>query len=428
MTRRILLAITASVLLVIVAFLVPLWVFIGDFAVDRGQREAVLKLQPLISSLSGATAEESPELVEGFIAQTGLATTVYYPDGTVVGSDIPRDRAVDLALEGGAFFTPRDDGRDLLAPLFGVPGTAGQIVVVRMHVPEAQLTDRVVASRLVLLGLGVVLLALAVLVGLLLARSFLRPIRQLTDTAEAMAAGDLAPQPAPDSPPEIRNVGIQLNRLATRVTELLRGEREQVADLAHRLRTPVTALKLDADQVREAADRERLTDDVDRLERMVDEVIREARRPVREGARAVCDAAAVVRDRATFWGVLAEDQGRAVRLDVPSEPVLVRLDAADLGDALDALLGNVFAHTPEGTGYEVRVRARAGAGARLTVADDGPGLPDADVLARGASGAGSTGLGLDIARRTAESSGGALLLETGPGGGTTVTLDLGPPV
>lgn len=428
MTRRILLAITASVLLVIVAFLVPLWVFIGDFAVDRGQREAVLKLQPLISSLSSATTDESPALVDGFIAQTGFETTVYYPDGTVVGVDVPRDRAVDLALEGGAFFTPRGNGRDLLAPLFGVPGTAGQVAVVRMHVPETQLTERVVASRLVLLLLGVVLLALALLVGLLLARSFLRPIRQLTDMAEAMASGDLTAREAPPSPPEIRNVGIQLNRLATRVTELLRGEREQVADLAHRLRTPVTALKLDADQVSVETERDRLTDDVTRLERMVDEVIREARRPVREGARAACDAAAVVRDRATFWGVLAEDQGRPVVVDVPPAPVLVRLDAADLGDALDALLGNVFAHTPEGTGYRVRVVADAGGGAEVTVADEGPGLPGEAVLARGASGAGSTGLGLDIARRTAESSGGSLRLGAAAGGGTSVTLELGPPV
>ena len=154
-------------------------------------------------------------------------------------------------------------------------------------------------------------------------------------------------------------------------------------------------------------------------------MIAEARRPVREGLGAACDASAVVADRVAFWSVLAEEEGRAVDLALPGRPLPVRVAAADLGAALDALLGNVFAHTPEGTGLRVAVRPRDGGGAEVDVADSGPGLPESAVE-RGRSGGGSSGLGLDIARRTAENSGGGLRLASSPSG-ATITLELGPP-
>ena len=77
------------------------------------------------------------------------------------------------------------------------------------------------------------------------------------------------------------------------------------------------------------------------------------------------------------------------------------VSADELEAALDALLGNVFAHTPEGTAFRVEVRTLSDGGISLAVEDAGPGLSP-DFVERGVSGAGGTGLGLDIARRTAE--------------------------
>ena len=107
----------------------------------------------------------------------------------------------------------------------------------------------------------------------------------------------------------------------------------------------------------------------------------------------------------TGW---AEDQARRVTLDVPAGPVWVRSADEDLAAALDALLENVVAHTPEGTAFTVRL-APAEEGVHLDVLDDGPGIP-ATALQRGRSDRGSTGLGLDIARAAAEASGGSLEL------------------
>jgi hypothetical protein len=87
----------------------------------------------------------------------------------------------------------------------------------------------------------------------------------------------------------------------------------------------------------------------------------------------------------------------------------------------------VFSHTPDGTAFSVRVSHRAGGGAWMVVSDGGPGFADPDVSRRGRSGAGSTGLGLDIARRMAEASGGTLTVGRSASGGGAVTAGFGPP-
>jgi signal transduction histidine kinase len=111
--------------------------------------------------------------------------------------------------------------------------------------------------------------------------------------------------------------------------------------------------------------------------------------------------------------------------ELAAGPLPVGVAAPELAACLDALLGNVFAHTPQGTSFTVRLRPRAEGGAVLSVADTGPGFADADLVRRGASGGQSTGLGLDIARQAAEASGGSLSIKPGPGG--HVVVELGPP-
>jgi signal transduction histidine kinase len=125
--------------------------------------------------------------------------------------------------------------------------------------------------------------------------------------------------------------------------------------------------------------------------------------------------------------VLAADQGRDLRVDVPDRPVEVSTSAEELGAALDVLVDNVFGHTPPGTAFSLQVDPggeRGGGVARVVVEDDGPGLATADMAERGRSGAGSTGLGLDVARRTAERAGGRLTLGSGTRGGARIVLEL----
>ncbi len=420
MRRRILLTLLASTSIVLVAFLVPLMVLIGSFAVDRAQREVVLQIQPLVSRIPVVEPDSLDELVDAFAEETGHPATVYLADDTVVGEPRELDPSVRLAREKGAFFTEADGGRDLLVPVYTDTGEA----VLRVFVTDEELTGAVREARLTLLALGLGLLAVSVGLGLLLARTFLRPITELGATAERLAGGDLTARVAPSDIKEIGTAGTALNRLAGRVVELLGLEREEVADLAHRLRTPVAALRLDADSLPEADSTDRLRADVDRLDRMVDEVIREARRPLRENIPTSADLCTVARERSSFWAVLAEDQQRTLTVDIPPEPLLVVAEGRDLGDALDALIGNVFSHTDEGVPFRVAVGLGADGRAWLEVSDEGPGFASTAVLERGLSVSGSTGLGLDIARRLAERSGGSIEIGPSASGGARVRLHL----
>lgn len=426
MRRQLLITVAASTLVVLAAFVVPLAWLIRSATVDRATNQATLGVQPLAAVVGVADPATISLAVEQVRSAIHEPVTVFMGNGTVLGDPSPRTDSVRLAALGRAFSADLPGGsREVLIPVIGRPeGSA----VVRIEIPASRLTRGVTRTWLELGALAVGLLALALVVADRVARHFLRPLGSLTETASRLGAGDLTARVSPGGPPEVAEAGRAVNRLATRIEDLLRAERETVADLSHRLRTPVTALRLDAEDLYDPQERERLTLDVATLSRAVDQLITEARRPVREGVTAACDAVSVVATRAAFWKVLADDTDRRMLVETAPQPAWVRLAAPDLGDTVDALLGNVFAHTPDGTGVTVRLTERTGGGAVLVVEDEGPGLPGEGLVRRGESAAGSSGLGLDIARRSAEVSGGSLSLGPGSGHqGLRVTVELGPP-
>jgi signal transduction histidine kinase len=424
MRTRIILLVAATTSLVLVAFLVPLALLLRSTAADRAVSSAIVEIQvlaPLVSTVDSKTLELA-------VTRTNTVNshqlTVFLPDGRTVGAAAPRSAAVTLAATGRSLTAQAPGGREVVVAVAGLSeGTA----VIRTFVSDAEMRRGVARSWLVLGLLGVGLLLVSVLVAHNLARNLTRPLTAVAGVSHRIARGDLAARAESTGPPEVRQVSAGLNLLAGRIDELLASEREMVADLSHRLRTPLTALRIDAESLRGPDDRSRITADLDAVERMVDAVIREARRPVRHDVVAACTAGDVVAERVAFWSALAADEQRPVTVDLATQPLPVRVGRDDLAACLDALLGNVFAHTPEGAGMRVRLSHRVGGGAVLVVSDDGPGLPDPLALRRGHSGNGSTGLGLDIVRRVAAGSGGSLAFGQAPGGGATITVEFGAP-
>ena len=131
--------------------------------------------------------------------------------------------------------------------------------------------------------LGLVLIGIAVAVADRLARSIVGPVEELSAIAYDLGDGNLDARVTPAGPREIREVGAEFNRLAEQVEQLLQAERETAADLSHQLRTPLFALRLDAESLPAGPERTRVLDDIDELARHVDFVIREARREVQIG-------------------------------------------------------------------------------------------------------------------------------------------------
>jgi signal transduction histidine kinase len=314
-------------------------------------------------------------------------------------------------------------GREVLVAVSGRPEG---VTVVRAFVPDSELTDGVGRSWLTLCLLGLGLLAVCAIVADRLARSLTRPLDDVAATAEQLATATLDARAELTGPPEVRQVAASLNRLARSIHALLSHERESAADLSHRLRTPLTALRVDADTLADPGERARMIHGLDTLERAVDDIIRLARRPPVATTGQVCDATVIVRDRAAFWSALADEEQRPFTVAVPAGPLIVGLDADSLAACVDALLVNVFNHTPDGCALGLELVASiASGGARLSVTDRGPGGVDPDLVHRGSSGGHSTGLGLDIVRRTAVASGGGMTVSS-DAGGTKVVLDLGP--
>lgn len=401
--------VAATTSVVLLAFLLPLAVLVSRTASSNAVSEATALSQGVVSAVASGAAEA--ELATGIdqLERSGLQVTVGEPTNATM-----RRTTVSRTSQGDA--------------LLRQPVVAdGRVVVIETLVPRDRLREGVVRAWVVLGLLGLVLVTLSLLVADRLARSITAPITELAAVAERLARGDLTVRVEPGGPDEVREVGAAINLLAARIAELLASEREAVADLSHRLRTPITALRLDVDALPPGAAHDRLSSAVDELTRQVDRLIQEARRPVREGVEARCDARAVVEERVAFWAALAEDQGRRVTLHLPARDCPVRATPADLETAVDALLGNVIAHTAEGTGLTVSVGRDGHDGVLVVVSDEGAGFSDEDVVGRGESRAGSTGLGLDIARRTAAASGGDLRIGATPGGGGRVSMRLGPP-
>jgi signal transduction histidine kinase len=432
--RRSLAGISVAVTaLVAVAFLVPLAVLVGGTVRQRVLAEA-FRDAASVGPVLVVTDDPSDirRVLQGTSSGAADRTTVYLPAAltsgvpqtagpNVIGTvrAAPAD-VIRAATTGRSFTAPVSGGVAILQPVIL---RAGETAVVLVLVPDQQLKQGVLKARLILIALALALVAGSVVVADRLAARVVHAARALSTAAAQLGAGDVSVRIAPQGPPELQEAATAFNVMASRVNLLLAAERDLAADLSHRLRTPLTALLFTASALEDRSAREQLQATVGRLEEEIDGIIRRTRQTHTPPVHCP-DAGTVLSERLAFWGALADDAGRAWSLQVPQTPVPVEVSAEDLAAAMDALLGNVFAHTPPEGAFTVTLTATHDV-AEVIVDDSGGGIADAgDALRRGASGAGSTGLGLDIVRQLAESTGGTLRIGTSALGGARVEVIL----
>ncbi|MEU6814870.1 HAMP domain-containing sensor histidine kinase [Streptomyces sp. NPDC046860] len=416
--------------MVVVAFAVPLGLVVKEMARDRAFAGAEREAAAVAPALSITTdRDELERVVAAAGADSGMS--VHLPaDGDRGALDLGRGRAAERDIEavrrmGRASTAEVTGGSALLQP---VALGSGAIAVVEVWVPEAAMSNGVGTAWAVLAAVGLALIAGSVAVADRLGVRMVRPARRLVEGAHELGEGKLGARVPEDGPTELRLAAVAFNSMADQVVQLLANERELAADLSHRLRTPLTVLRLNAASLGAGAAADQTRAAVAQLEGEVDTIIRTAReakpRTAAAGPGAGCDAAEVVRGRMEFWSALAEDEGRKWRVAGAERPVRVPVARADLAAALDALLGNVFRHTAEGTAFAVDVHQAEDA-VIVLVSDAGPGISDPRAaMARGSGSgtAGSTGLGLDIVRRLAESTGGDVRIGSSVLGGTEVRI------
>lgn len=294
---------------------------------------------------------------------------------------------------------------------------------------------RQVALRLALpVGLGLPLLG--GLIYWLVARG-LRPLDNLASTLEGLGENRLTPVDPAQLPLELRPLADALNSLLARLGQALDKERRFTADAAHELRTPLAALKVQAQvALASAADSQRghaleqVIRATDRATRLVEQLLRLARLdPVaRLELRQRVALADLLVDVARDVDGLARRLGQELITPTPTGAPSMTGDADLLATALRNLVENALRHTPAGSRIEMGADATAGE-TRLWVTDNGPGVPPEDLQhlrerfyrGRDSLGEGS-GLGLAIVQRVAELHHARLELANTESGGLSAAL------
>jgi len=306
--------------------------------------------------------------------------------------------------DGRAFADTRSSEGDSLRLYVVSLGTLGGgellMQVGRSTEPEGQALQRLL---FVLVGGGGAGLALALMGGYVLAGRALRPIRAAMDSQRAF-----------------------------------------IADASHELRTPLSVIRANAELMKRhstepvSANREAMDGIIaesDRLGRLVGEMLTLARADAGQASLSLSEVALdeLADEVARRMRVLAAERSVSLETDVDG-PVRLRGDSDRLRELMVVVTDNAIKHTEAGGKVSLEVRKRSGGKAILRVSDTGRGIP-ADALphvfdrfyrvdkARSRE-AGGTGLGLAIARWIAEAHGGSIRVESTPGVGTTLTVEL----
>lgn len=338
-----------------------------------------------------------------------------------------------------------EGGSDWRVVVSREPST-GAILVVGLPLASTEATFTKLALVTVA-ATGIVLVALA-LVGWWVLRLGLRPIAELATTADEVAAGDLSRR-ITDAPPgtEAGRLSTAFNRMVDEIevafAERAASEdrlRQFVADASHELRTPLTSIRGYADLYRQGAldagelddAMRRITDESVRMGGLVDDLLLLARLDRhRQPSESDVDLGALAVDAVSDARAVEPD--RPFGLVLPEVPVVVRGDEHQFRQVLANLLANCRVHTPPGTPVTVRIGREDGR-ARLEVADLGPGMaPEVaervfDRFFRAdpsrSRSHGGAGLGLSIVSAVAEGHGGRAWVESRPGAGTRVVVEL----
>jgi two-component system sensor histidine kinase MprB len=378
----------------------------------------------------------------GFGSAPGYVQVVR-PDGSSClasgeTTGIPVDARVKALAAGGSghYLTDTHVGSTHLRVLaYGI----GSLGALQVALPLTQVDDALSSQLLLLIAIAAGGIALAALLGILVARTALAPIARFTRQTETIAANPERIEQERlevQGSDELARLAQTFNRTLDALERSVQAQRNLVADASHELRTPIATIRANLQLMRDEAllsaeDRAALRADVieelDELTALVGDVVELARgsKPSGEPGDVRLDeivAAAVQRTRR-----------RSPQLSVGAklEPTLVHGEGDRIARAVANLLDNAAKWSPPGGAIELELRDGT-----LTVRDHGPGFHEEDVpfvfdrfhRARDARAKAGSGLGLAIVRQAAEAHGGSAAAANAPDGGALMRVSFGPPV
>ena len=292
---------------------------------------------------------------------------------------------------------------------------------------------------LIYASLGAVLAS--VFLGVLLARSLTRPLRELTEATEKVAKGDLEQQVPIRSKDELGELAASFNQMSSDLALSRDLRRQMTADIAHELRTPLTVVLGHTEALSEG----QLPPDAETFEIIYDETIRLNRLVEDLRTLSLSDAGELHLNRhRTSPGDLLERAAAARKSEAKAKDITLQIESAvelpavnvdpdRMTQVLVNLLDNALRYTPAGGSISLSAQ-RIQEGVAIIVKDTGPGIPPEDLshlferFYRGDKSRqreeGGTGLGLAIAKSLVESQGGQIRVESQLGEGATFIIEL----
>jgi signal transduction histidine kinase len=356
-----------------------------------------------------------------------IAVGLYDDTGHLISGRGPQtaDVTVDRARDGKVH--SRDSGGMLVVavPVIEAGHVAG---VVRAASDYSSVRTRIAWTWALMIGLGALAVAATWLVARRQARRLAGPLEALSRTAQQLGAGDFSVRTASTGIPEIDSAGDSLNSTAARLGSLVRRERAFSAEASHQLRTPLTGLRLGLETALDSPGADLRSaavaaiDAADRLERTIEDLLSLAREPRRDGTPLAVDDLA--REVEETWRPVLAAQGRALRMDVELDTPVTAAASAAVRQIVGVLLDNAARH---GAGSVTLTVRDAGGALAFDVADEGPGVEEAETILRRQGAADGHGIGLSLARGLAEAEGGRLRLSRPAPPVFTLLLPVQPP-
>jgi signal transduction histidine kinase len=457
MTQRLVLSYLVITVLVLAVLMIPLGVTNQRRQLQEVtsgiERDAFVLASFVEDGLeAGALAATTVERIEAYADQVGSRVVVVDGEGDALldtAPPEPGDRTfatrpeVEQALNGEVNAgTRRSDTLDTDLVYAAVPVASGGLVrgAVRVTYPTAEVDARSRRYWIGLAGVASVSLVVVAGVGVVIARSITRPLREIEEAASDLGEGDLSRRvPEGRGPEEVRSLASAFNRTTARLEELVGSQEAFVADASHQLRTPLTALRLRLENLQADVDGEAAVDlqdavaETERLARIVDGLLVLARADrggeLAPGRR--IQVGPLLEARAESWRPFAEE--RSVTVEVEPRPrATVVADPERLTQVLDNLVANALDVSPAGSTIVLRAVPSNGRTA-VHVVDAGPGLtPEERARAfdrfwqaePGRKAWGGSGLGLAIVAKLVAADGGQAWLDAAPQGGVDAVVEL----
>lgn len=358
----------------------------------------------------------------------GLLYAVFNAKGELVAG-LPALRTIAHPVPGLVrpyFHDEQLDDRALRVATYAYAGPEGSGTIVVAESPDKrqQASRRLMQTNIWISLLSVVFTLVVVLLAI---RHALKPLDELSERFEHREPGDMSPMPLDNTPGETRPLIQAANGLMTRLKESAEAQQAFVSNTAHQLRTPLAGLQTQLELLLKAAPAslqprtQSLLQSTQKLSRLTHQLLALARSSPQAQHLQPFEPLALT---SLFEDVASTclDQALARHIDLGFEPAEATVLGSPwmLRELLLNLVDNAIAYTPEGGRVTVSCGVdKAGAGAYLSVTDNGPGIPVPqrervfERFYRAAADQSGTGLGLAIVKEIADRHGASVKVQAG---------------